>query len=130
MELNISHMIEDADAMPDLSGSQAELGRDAGKITWANSVAYAADHALLQTDAMRDDARRYLQGFGAWSRDEIAAMSDEHLNAMITQDIAAAIREMERFDSDEAYLAAAEAGRVTGCLSKGDDGQWYAYIGD
>lgn len=69
---------------------------------------------------MRDRARDYLQGFGAWSPEEVAAWSDAELNALITQDIAAAIREMEHFDSDEAYLKAAEQGRVSGCLYKGE----------
>lgn len=36
MEINITHMVDGADDMPLLSGSQAELGKDAGKITWAN----------------------------------------------------------------------------------------------
>lgn len=130
MELNITHMVDGADDMPMLSGSQAELGRDAGKITWANSCAYATEHILLTDEAMREKARSYFKGFGAWSPEEIAAWSDAELNALITQDIAAAVREMEHFDSDEAYLEAAEEGRVTGCLYKGDDGQWYAYIGD
>ena len=130
MEICIQHMIDGADDMPCLSGSQAELGKDAGKITWANSQAYAAEHPLLTDETMRDKARRYFKGFGAWSADEIAAWSDAELNALVTQDIAAAVREMEHFDSDEKYLKAAEEGRVTGCLYKGDDGTWYAYIGE
>ena len=130
MELNITHMIEDADDMPNLSGSQAELGKDAGKITWQNSLAYAERHTLLTNDTMRDNARKYFKGFGAWSAEEIAAWSDLHLNAMVTQDIAANIREMERFESQEAYQSAAEQGTVSGMLYKGDDGKWYAYIGD
>lgn len=39
MELDITHMITDADDMPMLSGSRAELGQDAGSITWNNSKA-------------------------------------------------------------------------------------------
>src|SRR5262245_43874623 len=130
MELDITHMVESCDDMPMLSGSQAELGKDSARITWDNSKAYAADHPLLTDDEMRDNARRYFKGFGAWSAEEIAAWSDAELNALVCQDIAAAIREMEHYDSDEDYLKAAEEGRVTGCLYKGDDGRWYAYIGD
>jgi hypothetical protein len=130
MELDITHMIDDADDCPIMSGSQAELGPDAAKITWNNSKAYAAEHLLLTDETMRDNARRYFKGFGAWSADEIAAWSDADLNAMVTQEIASRIREMERFDSDEEYLAAAEQGSVSGSLYKGDDSKWYAYIGD
>ena len=130
MEIDITHMVDGADDMPTLSGSQAELGPDAGKITWNNSKAYAAEHLLLTDDTMRDNARRYFKGFGAWSADEIAAWSDLELNALVTQEVASWIRQMERFDSDEKYLAAAEQGSVSGSLYKGDDGKWYAYIGD
>jgi hypothetical protein len=129
MELNISHMMQDADDMPTLSGSQAELGKDAGKITWGNSLAYAEQHRLLTDEDMRDKAKAYFKGFGAWSAEEIAAWSDLHLDAMVTQYIAGNIREMEHFDSEEEYQKAAEEGRCSGSLYKGDDGQWYAYIG-
>jgi len=130
MELDITEMVDGADDMPCLSGSVAELGKDAGKITWNNSKAYAAEHVFLTDDDMRQDARDYFKGFGAWSADEIAAWSDLELNALVCQYIAGSIREMEHFDSDEEYLDAAREGRVSGCLYKGDDGRWYAYIGD
>jgi len=130
MELDVTHMIEDADDMPILSGSMAELGSNAATITWNNSKAYAETHRLLTDDDMRDKARAYFKGFGAWSAEEIAAWSDLELDALVTQEVAANIREMERFESDEDYLAAAEQGTVSGSLYKGDDGRWYAYIGD
>ena len=130
MELDITHMVDDCDDMPTLSGSQAELGPDAGKITWNNSLAYAAKHLLLTDEAMRENARRYFKGFGAWSADEMAAWSDAYLNALVTQEIASRIREMEHFDSDEEYQKAAEQGQVSGMIYKGDNGRWYAYIGD
>jgi hypothetical protein len=50
MELNVTHMVDNADDMPLLSGSQAELGKHAGKITWQNSVAYGRISPLLTTD--------------------------------------------------------------------------------
>jgi hypothetical protein len=130
MEINITHMVDAIDDMPTLSGSVAELGKDAAKITWRNSLDYAKDNWLLTDETSLDNARRYFKGFGAWSESEIAAWSDLELNALTVQHIAGSIREMEGFDSDEAYLEAAEEGRVSGCLYKGDDGQWYAYIGD
>ena len=130
MELDVTHMMDDSDDMPTLSGSIAELGNGAAKFTWNNSKAYAANHPLLSDEAARDEARQYFKGFGAWSEDEIAAWSELELNALVCQYIAGDIREMERFDSDEAYQAAAESGQVSGHLSKGDDGRWYFYLGD
>ncbi len=41
MEIDITHMMEDSDDMPMLSGSVCELGDNAGRMTWNNSVKYA-----------------------------------------------------------------------------------------
>jgi len=77
MEIDVTHMVESADNMPMLSGSCAELGNDAGQITWNNSKAYGAEHPLLTTDAMRDAARDHFREYGAWTRKEIEAWSEE-----------------------------------------------------
>lgn len=130
MEIDVTHMIEDADDMPTLSGSVAELGKDAGKITWANSLEYAKAHPLLADDDARDEARGYFKGFGAWSKEEIAAWSDAELEALVSQYIAGSIREMEAFDTDDEYAEASREGRVSGCLYKGDNGRWYFYLGE
>jgi hypothetical protein len=130
MELNITHMVESADDMPTLSGSQAELGRDAGKITWNNSKAYAEANPILPDDDARDVARQWLQGFGAWSEAEIAAWSNQELDALVIQFIAGDIREMEAFESEAEYQKAAEDGTAGGRIYKGDSGQWFFYLGD
>lgn len=130
MEIDITHMVEAADDMAMLSGSVFELGNDAGKITWNNSIAYAETHPLLLDNDARAQAADYFKGFGAWSADEIAAWSDLELNALTVQYVAGNIREMEHFETDEAYLKAAEQGSVSGCLYKGDNGRWYCYLGD
>lgn len=130
MELDVTHMVDDADNMPMLSGSMAELGRDAGKITWGNSVAYAANHPLLTTDDMREEARAYFKGFGAWDEDEIAAWGEDELQGIMAQDVAAAIREMDVAEDYEDYVRLCEAGRCSGRLSRGDDGRWYFYVGE
>jgi hypothetical protein len=130
MELDITHMIDDSDKMPTLSGSRAELGNNAGKITWRNSLAYGKAHPLLKTDADKDEARKYFKGFGAWSKEEIAAWSDDELQALVCQYIAGDIREMESADSYEEYQKGAEAGRYGGRLYKGDDGRFYFSLCD
>jgi hypothetical protein len=129
MEINVTHMVEDADSMIELSGSRAEHGNDAALITWDNSMAYAADRPLLTTDEERDAAREHFQEYGAWSREEIEAWSEEELQAITCQDIAAAIREMEAYDIVEEYKQATEEGQCTSRLWPSDDGQWYFYLG-
>lgn len=128
-ELNVTHMVDDADIMIELSGSIMEHGRDASRITWSNSKDYGTEHPLLTTDEMRDAARAHFREYGAWSQEEIAAWSDEELQAITCQDVAAAIREMEVASDHEDYVRLCEAGTCSGRLYKGDDGQWYFHLG-
>lgn len=128
MELDVTHMVEDCDDMPMMSGSIAELGANAPKITWNNSVAYGAMHPLLTTDDMKDEARAYFAGFGAWSREDIAAWSEAELQGIMCQDVAGAIREMEACESPEDYEKRCEAGTCSGNLHRSAD-KWYFYVG-
>jgi hypothetical protein len=129
MELDVTHMVESADDMPQLSGSRLELGQDAGKITWNNSVEYGRAQPLLTTDEMRDEARAYFKEFGAWDEDAIAVWSEDELQGIMCQDVAAAIREMESTDTYEEYQKLCEEGTCSGSLYRGDDGRWYFYVG-
>lgn len=131
MEINVTHMMEDADIMIELSGSRAEHGQNAGQITWNNSKAYGVDHPLLTTDEMRDAARAYFGEYGAWSKEEIEAWSEEELQGMMCQEVASAVRDILR--EMEAYASRMDDWQANadnaGCLYKGDDGQWYFYLG-
>ena len=98
MEIDVTHMVEDADSMIELSGSRMEHGQDAERITWNNSKVYGAEHPLLTTDEMRDAARAHFRGYGAWS--------EEELQAITCQDVAAAIRDMEAYENYEEYSKA------------------------
>jgi hypothetical protein len=129
MELDVTHMMQDSDEMPMLSGSVAELGKDAGKVTWNNSKAYAAEKPLLETDEQREAARNHFGEYGAWSDDEIAAWSEEELQAIVCQEVAAEIREFDRFDTTAEYEQASHEGQVSGRLYQGTDGRWYCYFG-
>ena len=133
MEIDVTHMVEQADDMIALSGSRMEHGQDAGRITWGNSVAYGKEQPLLKTDDERNDARDYFKAFGAWSDEEIAAWSEDELQAIMCQDVAAAIREMEHYETYEEYQKAAEQGRCSGNLFKADIGdhigRWFFYVG-
>lgn len=129
MELDVTHMIEDPDDMPTLSGSQAELGKDAGRITWRNSIEYGQRHPLLKTDDDRDAARAHFREYGAWSEEEIAAWSEDDLQGITCQDVAGAIREMEVAESYDEFVKLCEAGTCSGRLYRGDGGRWYFYLG-
>lgn len=129
MEIDVTHMIEAQDDMPMLSGSIAELGANASKITWDNSVAFGKEQPLLKTDEERDAARAHFKEYGAWSDEEIAAWSEDELQGITCQDVAAAIREMDVADTYEEYQALCERGTCSGRLYKGDDGRWYFYLG-
>ncbi len=134
MEIEVTHMVDDAGGMIELSGSRMEHGQDAGRITWNNSKAYGQEHPLLVDDDARDAARKHFKEYGAWSAEEIAAWSDEELQAITCQDAAAAIRELECLDSwpeiDPAELERlCEAGTLSGRLYRDGDGKWYFYLG-
>lgn len=129
MEIDVTHMVEDADSMFNLSGSRAEHGQDAGELTWNNSVAYGHDRPLLTSDAMRDAARAHMKEYGAWSEDEIAAWSEDELQGIICQDVACAIREMEVAEDYDAYVKLCEAGTCSSRLFKGDNERWYFGLG-
>jgi hypothetical protein len=130
MELDVTHMVEDADEMPLLSGSIAELGDRAGRLTWDNSLAYASEQPLLPTPEAIQAARDYARSFGAWTEEEIGAWSDEDVQALIVQDVASQVREMEHYDTIEEWRSAAEEGQCSGNLYQGDNGRWYFYMGN
>ncbi len=131
MELDVTHMVESADDMPPLSASVAELGNNAATITWNNAKAYGGKYPLLKSDNERNAARDHFAGYGAWSRDEIAAWSETELQGIACQEVAAAIREAGDTLTDPAeYQRLCDSGTLSGRLFQGDDGKWYFYFGD
>jgi hypothetical protein len=130
MELNVTHMIEAINDSPPLVGSIAQYGPNAAAMTWGNSKAFGAEHPLLKTDEERAAARDHFRSYGAWDDAEIDGWSEEELQGITCQEVAHQISELEMFETEEEYSAAAERGTVSGRLGKGDDGQWYCYFGD
>lgn len=130
MELNITDFFNNA--RPSYyAASAAELGDDAGRITWANAVDAASQWPdWLNTEDDRDEFRAYVRTFGAWGDDEIAAWSDDELTALLIQMISGDIRESGLQDgtSWEEYQADAEAGRVSSNLYRveGTGGIFYS----
>ena len=134
MDLDITQFFTEADAQ-DYSASRAELGDNAGTITW-NAAKRAAGEwlwPLLDTDDKRDAFRAHVKGFGAWDETEIAAWSNEELNALLYQMIAGDMREggLNTFKPDWAtYEDDAARGTVAGRIFRGTDGRVYYYLGD
>jgi hypothetical protein len=131
MEIDVTYFVTECDPF-DFSASVAERGRDAAKETWAAALAAATARPLLETDAEREAARAYFKGYGAWDAAEIAAWTPEHLDALVIQEAASAVRELQAcapgdgigdIDWEEAERAA--SGRVC-CV----DGAILLYLGD
>lgn len=125
MEIKITHMINDADNMPMLSGSVMELGDNAGSITWENSKRYAKENPFNFTDDQIEELRGYFKDFGAWTEKEIDSWTREEVEGLIAQDIASSIREIEGFESFEEYIEESEKGNTRGNIFKCEKGEFY-----
>lgn len=130
MEIDITALVTDAE-LPSLSGSVAELGANAGKITWSNSMAEAASKPLLTEDQL-DAARDWAREFGAWDDEHIDGWSAQEVNALVIQYVAGNLREIEALCSDDKgeidWVKAEEMaarGTISGNVFPGSDGRFY-----
>lgn len=144
MELNVTHIVRrfiDGNPSASLcSGSRAELGDNAGEITWRNSVTTGSTIPdFLTAEDEKQAVRDHFREYGAWTDEEIAAWTDEELRGLIVQEVAAEVRHLEDvgidlddFTEDEFSEATENEG---GRLCKGDIagsdsfGQWFFYVG-
>lgn len=113
----------------DYFASAAELGQDAGKLTWNHAMEDAPEYALLDTPEKLAEGRAFFLEFGAWSEQELAAMTDAEINALMVQNISGDIREVpdmtpENWDWEE-YERLAKAGVVVANMFLGDGGEIY-----
>jgi hypothetical protein len=74
----------------DCSNSVANLGQNAGKLTWQASQSHAP--ALVLTEEQKEEFRDFVRSSGGWTREEIAAWSDTELTALCVQWISGDIR--------------------------------------
>jgi hypothetical protein len=121
MEINITQFFNDCNPC-NYSASVMELGQNAGKVTWNNAL--YADLTLLDTPEKLQAMRDWARASGGWNTEEIAAWSDNELNALFIQLIAGDMRE-NGSDSWPEYEALSQAGQVSGCLFEGVDGEIY-----
>lgn len=130
MEINITRFFNDC-APRDYSASMAELGPDAGRITWSHSVEDSPEYFLLDDEDKREAFRSFVKSSGGWSETEIRAWSDIELNALFIQWIAGDMRELGidnpiNVDWGEVERVQSE-GLAPSNIFKGIDGEIYFY---
>ena len=118
-----------------LSHSIAEGGENAGQNTWNASKKQALNSSpLLNTPEKLQAMRDFTRESGGWNREEIAAWSDNELNALFLQWIAGDVRELGADSLDEIDWEEAEEmqseGQAPSNIFKGDDGKIYFYLGN
>jgi hypothetical protein len=130
MEIDITEFFRNA-APRDYSASAAELGQDAGRITWNHAIEDSPDYMLIDSDEKREAFRAFVDGFGAWSAEEIAAWSDIELNALCLQWIAGDMREggMRADWSADDWKEYESDDSISHNIFLADDGKVYFYIG-
>lgn len=101
------------------SNSVLNLGKNAAQITWEAAKQHVAVEGLL-TPKQVTEAREWLSSMGC---SDIETSSDEEINALVLQAIAADINELES-------LGPKDFEELNGNPSLGDDGKWYYYIGE
>ena len=130
MDINITKFFNEA-CPKDYSASVAEIGQDAGKSTWQAAMDDFDGYTILDSQDKIDSFKAYIVGFGAWDSEEIEGMNNQALNALCIQMISGDIREagLDTQNPDwEEYQADSEAGKVSGSIFKGDDGEVYYSI--
>lgn len=132
MEINITGIFYTGQAHL-YSASVAELGDDAGKITWANALAYANKHRMLDTEDQLEAFRQFVKDTGGWTQEEISHWTNHELNALFVQFVTGDIREAgleTPFPDWEQYQEDAEAGTVSSRIFKSEDNQVFYLIGN
>jgi hypothetical protein len=132
MEIDITEFFNTA-APRDYSASMAELGCNAGRITWDHAIEDAPAYNMLDTEDKLSEFKAWIKGFGAWEDAEIKKWDAVYCNALFLQFISGDMREAGldvpvpdwgRYENE------AEAGIVPSRIFKGTDGKIYFYIGD
>lgn len=137
MEIDISAFFKTA-APRDYSASVAEIGQDAGRVTWAAALEDAPGFDFLSTEEAREEWRGFVISSGGWTAEEVAAFTNAELSALFLQWVAADCREMfpdartlDGLTPDDWARAEemAEAGQAPGRIFRADDGRVFFYVG-
>lgn len=126
MEIDITHLA-DTDMFA-FSHSAFEGGENAGSLTWRNALDGPQVNLAPSPDyweAVRDWAR----DFGAWEADEISAMTEHELNALLLQFLAGDVRAAGADDLEGVDWEVYEADENNrGSLYRADNGAFYYSI--
>lgn len=132
MEINITDFFCTGQAHL-YSASVAELGENAGKLTWLNALGYANKHRMLDTEDQLEAFRAFVKDTGGWTQEEISHWTNQELNALFVQFVAGDMREA-RLDTPlpdwEQYEIDAMEGRVSSRFFKSEDNQVFYGIGN
>ena len=91
-EIDVTPLLASPSFTPwDCCNSIANLGPDAGTLTWRASQ--RAARALVLTDGQKEEFRDFVRNSGGWTREEIEAWTDAKLTALCVQWVAGDIRE-------------------------------------
>lgn len=130
-ELDITHVLNEETW--GYAGSRATHGELGVRQTFDNA---RKDADELFPDVEREDLVDHFRGYGAWSLEELEAMTLTDLRAMLLQDVTLNIREMgledefpDEYDWDR-HEAECQRGTYRGIVGRGDDGRIYFYLGE
>jgi len=121
MEINITELI-DIDLMQ-FSASPAEIGQNAGRITWENAL--KSDICLIKNKEELRTCKDYLKEFGAWEESEIEEWGLNETNALILQMVSGDLREYLRYEKTEGFSEWNE--NFGGRIGKSKDNKNYYY---
>src|SRR5688500_18487247 len=109
MEIEVTHLMKRHDEMGEFSASRAERGNNAGPETWASALAEAEERPLITPDQAEELIKHFAE-YGAWTMDELRAMTHTELNALLIQFVASEIREREAYPTLREWRKAQERG--------------------
>ena len=135
MQIDVTDFVRNANHRT-ISGTIAELGDCAARITWVNAKKESHLYPFLSDDT-RAEFEQWLRGFGAWGAGETAEWSLPECNALLLQFISGEVRELKVLGVDltgdvndvTAWETLIEVGNAPGYLYPAADGRVYYYVG-
>jgi GH18 family chitinase len=133
MEIKITSFVNSC-APRDYSASRAEIGDDAGRVTWEAALEDSADNLDLLDSADKVEAfQAFVISSGGWSEAEVTAWNHQELTALFIQWISGDLREMGIDDTSDIDWEDVESGQHSGSypgnIFRGTDGEIYFYAG-
>jgi hypothetical protein len=131
MEININQYFENELCARDFSASVAEIGNNAGQLTWGYALDEVEDVVLLTTF---EQCAAFIEHMTSMGMDNVDKMNGTELNALFIQLISGDIRESEGLSECpinwELYEQESEAGDISSRIYFGTDNNYYYYLGE